>query len=320
MRTTTPSPFSMQQCIQKLVSFSPRQGASERAAAAYLCSVLKEKKISYILQKFTTRIPIVKSATLHCDGELINAEACSFVSGTIDDKHTIVSSAMPSRYCNDVPNISFNPSCKVLSPGNHYFAPALTVSHAGLKKVLQASSVKGDVRIRSEKHVSQNILVGNIKNPKAICFAHYDCIKKGAIDNASGVAVLLETIINNPDICRANLFVLAGNEELSYDRPTYWGHGFRIFEKKYSKQMKSAQSIITVDCVGNGKPLLLTDPGIVSRAFPLANSKVFASKTSLLTGDIDHLMTVYHSDVDDGRGITDAFLLQTVRALEKQLK
>lgn len=312
--------FSMQTCIRTLVSFAPRQGKGEQKAAEYLQSVLKQADIPFTLQRFSTRIPVMKSARLLCDGKPVEAEACAFVSGDIADKHTIVSSAMPSRYCSDVPNISFNPSCPVFSPGNHYFAPALTVTHAGLQKVLAATKVEGQVRVQPTVHRSANILIGNLQSPRVICFAHYDSIKKGAIDNASGVAVLLKVLLSRSDLRDECLFVLAGNEELSYDCPTYWGHGFRVFEKAYLPLLRKAKRIIPVDCVGNGHPLLLTDPGIVSRAFPLQQSPLFARKTTLLTGDIDQLMQVYHSDRDDGRGLTAPYLDASVQALESLLQ
>lgn len=75
--------------------------------------------------------------------------------------------------------------------------------------------------VKPKKHNSLNILVGNNINPKNIFFAHYDSVGIGATDNASGVGILMNIIINFPKSLRDNLFVFSGNEELSYDYPTY---------------------------------------------------------------------------------------------------
>ena len=134
----------MQQCIKTLIGFAPRQLVGERKALTYLCSVLDAQGIPYTLEKFRTAIPVATHAELRCDGKRIDAEACCMVSGTIEGKDNVISAAMPSRYCSDAPNISFNPSCPVIAPGNHYFAPALAVTHAGLQKILRAKKVHGD--------------------------------------------------------------------------------------------------------------------------------------------------------------------------------
>ncbi len=317
-RMNQPS-FDILACIRALVACSPRQLEGEKQALKIILAMLKKYDVPYALQRFTTAIPVATKTMLLCDGKRVPAEACSFESGRIDSKDVILSSAMPSRYCYDVPNISFNPSCPAFSPGNHYFAPAMTVTHAGLKRVLAASRIEGSVRVQKVRHQSANVLIGNARSPRMLCFAHYDSIKRGAIDNASGVAVTLSTILKNPALLKTCLFVIAGNEELSYDKPTYWGHGFRALERRSSALFKRAKKIVTVDCVGNGKPQIITDISTVSRAFPLANSAAFSRKTVLLTGDFAQLMTVYHSDLDDGRGIEERYLRESERMLARVL-
>lgn len=211
-----------------MMSGGPRQLNGEKKALQYIRSILDAQKIEYQLQEFQTAIPVTEHAELLCDGKKIPAEGCSFVSGDIDGKDVIVSSA---------------------------------------------------------------------------------------IDNASGVAVVLAALIDNPAMLQHCLFVFAGNEELSYDKPTYWGHGFRVLEKKHPILFTKAYRIIAIDCVGNGAPQVIADPGIVSRAFPLVNAASYEQKTVLVTGDFVQLMTVYHSDRDDGRGISESYLRKTVHAL-----
>lgn len=320
MKSTSSLPaFNMMSCIRSLIACSPRQLAGERKAFEFLSSLLEKYGVQYKVQSFRTFIPIMEKAELRCDGKKMEAEACSFVSGNIEGKDVLLSSAMPSRYCHDIANINVNPSCPVIAPGNHYFAPALAVSHETLGKILTAKKIRGSVRVRKTTHVSNNILIGNATSPDTLCFAHYDSIKAGAIDNASGVSVMLSVILGKSELLKTCLFVLAGNEELSYDEPTYWGHGFRALQKERPALFKKAKQIIAVDCVGNGPPQIITDMGTVSRAFPIANAAAFASKTMLLTGDFNQLMTVYHSERDDGRGIKKKYLEETRDVLLREI-
>ncbi|MCX6715458.1 MAG: M28 family peptidase [Candidatus Taylorbacteria bacterium] len=131
-------------------------------------------------------------------------------------------------------------------------------------------------------------------------FSHYDSLGPGAIDNASGTAVALDIAIqfNRQGRSGSVLFVFDGNEEISYDYPTYWGHGYREFEKKYFNLLKKTERIIVVDCVGQGTSTMIRDPHIINLAFPLENISVLKEKVAILSGDIDQLMSVYHSELD----------------------
>jgi len=245
-----------------------------------------------------------KKAKFLGTGIPIEAEACGFVSGKIEGKDNIVSCTIQSALPPGLPLISFNPRCAAISAGDHYFSPALAVSHEGIDKILAAKDVRGDVVIEKVEHTSANILIGNSIAPRCIVFSHYDSIKKGAIDDASGVAVMLRTLLENNKLLEETLFVIAGNEELSFRNPIYWGFGYQAFEDAYGAAMRQAEKIVVVDCVGYGTPSILKDDPIVSFAFPLVENPAYGAKTSLLSGSYEALMGIYHSDLDDGRGIT----------------
>ncbi|MEN9557912.1 MAG: hypothetical protein RL141_281 [Candidatus Parcubacteria bacterium] len=201
----------------------------------------------------------------------------------------------------------------MISRSNHYFAPAVAVAKKDLPSILAATDVQGIVRVRSKTHRSANILIGNIKNPLTIFFCHYDSLGPGATDNAAGTTVLMKCAIDDPRLRERCLFVIAGNEELSYDRPVYWGHGYRVFEKQYPHLMQGAKRLVMVDCVGNGKTTIDRSKEMLSLSFPLAQFDRWQKKLYSLYGDADALWKVYHSEADTIRTVKRQYLDDAVR-------
>lgn len=312
--------FDIIKFIERFTAFSPRQLCNETKAADYMLRLLNANKIDYIEQKFLIKLPAVEREFLLCDGKNIKAKACSFVSGKIENNDSIISSLISARKFLNLPNINFNPKCDNISLSNFYFAPALAVSKKKLPKILNCKKIFGEVKISHRIHKSKNILVGNVSAPKCILFAHYDSLGKGAIDNASGTAVLLHIAINNTDILKNNLLVFSGCEELSYDNPVYWGKGYRIFEKKYISLMEHAMKILVVDSVGNGKPAISTTKELLQLAFAIKNLDKLRHKIFTIYGNIEDLMSVYHSDDDIAKKISRKQLMITVDLVMKLLK
>lgn len=306
--------------IRDLLEFSPRQGKNEVKAAGLIISLLDKFGANYLVQTFGTKVPLIKRAELTADGKKIECKGCSFVSGEIENKDYLISNLTPSSCFLEYPNINFNPKCKTISLDNFYFAPAVTIKTSDLSKVAKAKKVKGKVQVLPFAYESANILVGNIKDPKNILFAHYDSVEKGATDNASGVAVLMDLIISHPETLKGSLYVFSGNEELSYDKPTYWGYGFRAFEKEYYSIMAAAGEIMAVDCVGNGKTNVSCDPHLIKLAFPISNIDKWSGKISVVFGDFDKLMSVYHSNNDDIKELKAVYLNEAVELLALKLK
>jgi hypothetical protein len=296
--------------VRQIIAFSPRQLEGEARTAAFIVDFLRSRGVKAAKEPFTTTIPVYDRAELVADGKKIPCEGCCFESGVIDGKDVIVSASMPSVYFQDKPNISFNPSCPVISCGNHYYAPAVAVSHDGLQRVLKAKRVRAEVSVRLMKHRSMNILAGKMDDPATVCIAHYDSVKTGALDNASGVAVLMDLITRRPKLLDRSLFVFSGAEEISTDKPHYWGRGFRMLQRRHPRLFSRAQRILVVDCVGNGPTNEATDPTLLCRAFPIHDFKKYQEKITMFYGDIDHLMTVYHSELDDGRSMSSKWLRQ----------
>ena len=137
---------------------------------------------------------------------------------------------------------------------------------------------------QKKKQNTYQILIGNIKTPRNIIFSHFDSIGNGAIDNASGTAIMIQVILSNKKSLKDNLFVFDGNEEISYDKPVYWGKGYRNFEKKYGKQISKAEKLIVIDCVG-----------------------------------YDKLMNVYHSDLDIPELIKESYLEEALEILSNSV-
>ena len=306
---------NLMEVIRKLSSLGERQGKMADKSAQYIMSILKKEKLLFSLHFFNTYIPKTEKVWLKADGKNIKCEGCSFVGGKITGKDSIVSSLISSQPLIEKSNINFNPECNTISRSNFYFAPAVAINKKDLDLVVKAKKVEGLVRVRKTKVRSQHILIGNTKNPENIIFTHFDSIGPGAIDNASGVAVVLGAIISKPKSLDKNLYVFDGNEELSYDFPVYWGHGFRVFEKKYFKIMNNAKKIIVPDCLGYGKTFSITDPKIVKLAFPISNIERWKNKIQILGGDMETLMRVYHSGFDTVNGLNERDMWSAVQKL-----
>ncbi len=310
--------FDIFSFINTLISFSPRQLKGETQTAQFLIDYLKKLKIPFSLEIFYTQIPFVKRAKLKCDGKYIPCKGTSFISGNITCKDYLVSSLIGSKFFLTHPNINFNPKCSAISLANFYFAPSLAINKNDITKILEVKKVIGEIKVRRVKHRSMNILVGNKMLPKNIVFAHYDSIETGAIDNASGVAVMMSVIISYPELLKHNLFVFCGNEELSYDKPTYWGHGFRVFEKKHLNILTKSKKILVIDCVGNGRTKVYRNKTIQYLAFPIMNTQLL-KKTFIIAGDLEQLMTVYHSSLDTVSQLHLKFLKEASNILIKYL-
>jgi hypothetical protein len=305
--------------IRQLLKFSPRQLNNETKAGKYLISILRQNKVNFQLQRFSFYHPGFRKAELFADGKKINCQAISFVSGKIAGKNNLISSLSAAK--RDFSFISFNPNCAAISAsGRSISHPAVAISQLDLPKILAAKKVSGEVVVKKIKHQSQNILVGNLVNPKNLIFSHYDSINSGAVDNASGIAVSLKLILEHQELLKNNLFILSGNEELSYDFPVYWGFGYRVFEKKYFRLMKRAKKILVVDCVGNARPRSCTNAYWINEGFPVKNIKGLLTKIALIAGDLDKLMTVYHSNLDNLSAVNKTYLNLAYQYLLNLLK
>ncbi len=311
--------FSYLKFISKLVAFSPRQGINARKTAKFIKKFLKNQNFSYICQEFTTTIPSIRKARLIVDNKAIRCQGCSFVSGKINDNNNLVSSLLDLPNTFKEPNINFNPKNKAISLSYFYWGPALAISRDDVVKVIKAKNIQGYVQVKPQKEKSENILVGNIKNPRYIVFAHYDSLGAGATDNASGVAAAIAVLVNNPKTILETLYVFSGNEELSYEKPVYWGRDFRVFEAKYKSLLERAEKIIIVDSVGNDKTKISQNPYEIHLAFPVLNAKKWQKKIYLLEGDLEKLFAVYHSRADTVRELSEKNLQQASFMLQKLL-
>lgn len=301
--------------VRCIIEPMERQGSAVFEVQKYICSVLEAHKIPYKLNPFTAEIPRTRTAFLRADEEIIPCEGCGLESGEINSDSPLVTSPTPVDILLMKPLIAFNPECEAISRGEYFFAPALAISRKYADKVRRASRIVGRVDVEKKQYEFSHILVGNAVNPQNIVFAHYDSISKGAFDNASGVATVLHTIVQNPTLLSSTLFVFDPCEELSFERPTYWGYGFRIFEEKYYSILQGAQKIIPVDGVGNGPVQHDANPEILHLAFPLKNSKALGAKISTLYADISMLPSIYHSSIDTIENLKEEWLLDAKKKL-----
>lgn len=300
--------------VKKLVSLSPRQFERESLTAEYICKTLAKNGIVAKIQNFNVAVPDYIDYYLKADGKLIKCVPTGFKSGKIDKRCDLISSLDFSYEGKGEANINFNPHCDCISLANYYNSPSVAVSKKDIALIKDAKSIEGFVKVAKKTYISCNILVGNAIRPKNIYFAHYDCFFDGAIDNASGVAVCMSLILNNRKILDDNLIVFCGAEELSFDKPNYWGKCFRVFESRNKTLMKNAKKIIVVDCVGTDKPEIKNDKETVSLFFAKRENR--KNKIAVITSverNPEKFMRVYHSKNDCIEGVYEKYLQMTVR-------
>lgn len=306
--------------IQSLTSFTERQLTEETAARKLIESTLASGGIDFSVQEYRTYIPQYTAWGLKVDGQEMPALPCGLHSGEIKSKSTILSSLISSQHNLYDANINFNPQCDVISRSNFYFAPALAINRLDVQKVINAEKVEGYLEVEKVEHQSANILVGNRHNPKVIVFSHYDSISTGTIDNASGTALSLDLVLEHPELQGEVLFAFCGNEELSYDEPIYWGHGYREFEAGYATQLENAKRIIVVDSLGHSPLETITDVSIMKLAFPITAIEALSHKTEVLAGNFAQLMAFYHAENDTRDKLSDEYCQQSYEQVLQKLK
>ena len=286
-------------------------------ALDFLVSKLNNNGVRYKLIQYNSFLPEWIGYNLYADNKEIECLPTGLISGKIPDKSAIISSLVSSRYFLETPHINFNPRCGKISKANFSFAPSVAICKKDLQKIVNAKNVSGSIDVRKVKTKTRQLLVGNQKNPTNIIFSHYDSVMKGAVDNASGTAIMLDTVMSDASVLQNNLFVFDGNEEVSFDKPIYWGRGYRNFEKKYKKILDTCKKIVVIDCVGVSKTITTNSKDIIKLAFPLKNSSLYGKKVTLVTSDYDNLMAVYHSDLDISPRIQNEYLLEAQGILIK---
>lgn len=310
--------INYQDIIKTLSEMGERQFAVEQQARAYIEGFLATANVIFTVQEYETYLPKYNAWSLLADGENIECLPCGLVSGEVKSADVLLSSLISSQKNFYDANINFNPRCEAISRSNHYMAPALAVKASDVGKILQARTVEGCIEVEKTSHTSANILVGNAVNPKTLIVSHYDSISSGAVDNASGTALSLKLIVESEKLLSDTLFILCGNEELSYDETIYWGHGYREFEAAYQDIIRTVEKIIVLDSFGYSPTELITDIDVVRLAFPISSIRKNLSKITLLSGSYTELMAFYHAENDKLEFIKEKYFTeaeQIVRGL-----
>lgn len=312
--------MNIKKIAANLVKLSPRFAKGEEQTARFIKKFLQENNISFVDQEYVITIPVPKEAELLVDGKAIPCRNVGSESGTFSSKNDLVSSLYWGDNDFYLPkNINFNPQCKgSVSMALFYKHPALAIRANDVGTIINAKQISGKTVVEPYSFTGHNFLVGNCVNPKNIIFTHYDCWESGAIDNASGTAVLLYLVKNSPEILKNSLFVIAGHEEVSYDEPIYWGKGYREFEKDYKKVLSKSKKIICVDCVGYSENDIVTDREFIQLALPLKDAEKYKNMI-LVTGSFEKLMEVYHSNDDSIDLLTEEQLLDAVEKISASL-
>ncbi len=312
----------MKEIIKIITDIGTRQNKTTKLAYKVITDLLLSHNIEFITKKYQVYLPVFKKSYLKVDGENIPCLPTGLTSGKINTAGIVTTSLISSKVFLDIPHINFNPKCKIISRANFSFSPSLAVPRDSIEKICKEKIINGKIEVVKEKQEALQILVGNNRNPKNIIFSHFDSIGSGAVDNASGTALMLEMIIKNRKLLNDNLFVFDGNEEISYDLPIYWGKGYRNFERKYPKQISGAKKLIVIDCIGYDKTITLsgkTNSKIIKLAFPIKKIDGYYSKIKLITSDYDKLMEVYHSDLDQVGLIKEKYMKQALKIVIREI-
>lgn len=315
------SKFDLMKFTEKVCSFAPRLGKNEQLTADFLIKTLSVNGIDHYSQQFEATIPDWKKADLFADGEKVECKNTSLVSGKILGKENIVSSFPDIDEAKTKYSINFSPFADVICTADFYQHPSVAVKYSDLSKIFKAKKVQGEVVVQKLTYNSQNILVGNRKNPDYLVFAHYDCIGNGgAVDNASGVATAMFTIINHTELLKNSLFIFSGCEEIAYDDYKISGIGFRKFEQTFSSLLKKSKRIYVLDGVGNGNPHFTQNFDLLDITLQIKMLKSIQTKVFLMQGNVDKIMDVYHSDIDTIDKLKEVFLKKSSNLLFDDIK
>lgn len=299
--------------IRELERLAPRRFDNEKLARGLIKRKLTSYGVDFQTQPFNNHLPQFTGFRLTADGETIECMPTAFRSGEIEGKPLISSMSVSGRYY-EWPNINFNPYSDVFSLATFYRAPSLAIKRKDVQRIVDAEIVEGRVKMTKKPHRCENIIAGNTKNPRNVLIAHTDSVLSGALDNASGTALLLELTKKG---AKENMFVFSGCEELSFDEPIYWGRGYRILEQQFRRTMAASRRVIVVDMVGSSSPTLITDKTIRLAAFPIKDQKLFERSCILSVGGHEW-MPVYHSNSDKTDLIKERYLDETM-AFARQL-
>jgi len=302
--------------IKDLEKFSPRNNQeSLNNTSKYIKQNLEKVEIDFFDQYFSVSIPFDEGSYIILDnGEKIIGKANSFVSGHFEEKN-IYSSQNINQEIN-IPHINYNQYYDAFSGVIFYDFPVINIKKSDLIKVINSEEIKVDVNVKRKLIKTENILVGNKKNPKNIIFTHFDTIFNGALDNSSGTATLLYGIISNKINIKENLIVFSGCEELSYDRPYYWGYGYRVFEYEYKEILEKSKKIIVYDMFGHSKPTLTKD--YIKEAFPIMSEYLYKKSIQISESNNDWIK-FYHSDADTIDKINEYYIEEGLKLLLKKL-
>jgi len=288
--------------IKRLTSISPRYGVDEMKGAKIITDELTNLNIEFVEEKFESSVPRITKAELFADNVLIPCIGCCFKGGDIKS----------------IEQIHFNKNTDGISVMSFFDNPALTVSRLSIPTIKASKNIAGKIEVNEEEFMTENILVGNIINPTSIIFAHFDSVVgPGAVDNAAAVGMLIETIKQDKSLVQKNLFVFAGNEEVSYDGDDYDGHGYRVFELTHEDLLKSSSQLIVVDGIGVSSPNFTQDN--MNLVFVLKDSPIYQSKYFWLQNDQSLIMQNYHSLSDTIDKINPKFLDEAKELLIKKI-
>ncbi|NAZ26342.1 MAG: hypothetical protein GU343_02300 [Nanoarchaeota archaeon] len=302
--------------IKDLEKFSPRNNEeSLKETSKYIKENLEKVGIDLYNQYFKVSIPFDEGSYIILNnGEKIIGKANSFVSGYFEEKN-IYSSQNINQEIN-IPHINYNQYYDAFSGVIFYDFPVINIKKSDLIKVINSEEIKVYVNVKRKLIKNENILVGNMENPKNIIFTHFDTIFNGALDNSSGTATLLYGIINNKINIKENLIVFSGCEELSYDRPYYWGYGYRVFEYEYKEILEKSKKIIVYDMFGHSKPTLTKE--YIKEAFPIMSEYLY-EKSILISESNNDWIKFYHSDADTIDKINEYYIEEGLKLLLKIL-
>lgn len=287
--------------VEKICSFSPRQGKGEIRTAEFIEDYFHNQNVSFQTQLFETIVPLITRCELFIDGEQIPCLGACFEPGKITSKK----------------QIDYNPDTDYIETTSYSPQASVRISRTHKDKLSNAKNISGEVKLDKYFFVSRNLLVGNSENPQNILFAHYDGLGGGAIDNAGSVAVLIDIILKEKGLLENNLFVFCGNEELSYDKEVFWGRGYRQFEKKYSSIMKNANQLIVVDGIGLTEPQFISED--IDEFFPVSDLEIFEKKIVVLSSIQSEVLKCYHCAEDTPNKLNNAYLILANKKIKSYL-
>ncbi|MCE4610385.1 MAG: M28 family metallopeptidase [Desulfurococcales archaeon] len=181
----------MIEVVKKLENLSPRRGHRAEKAGDVIVDILSREGVSLEVIKMPVTVPRPRIVKAEGVPSGVDMEPNCFEGGVVDG--SVIVSSLAVREDFNLPNINYSPYSDEVSLATFYPRASVAVSRKSLP-LIAGREVRITVEVEREGYLDRIIVVGDTESPRTIVATHYDSVLNGAVDNASGVAVVLAAL------------------------------------------------------------------------------------------------------------------------------